>query len=164
MLSGSDFTAAQQAAWGAVTVIADRFKSADKYVFSLPMWNFSIPYKLKHYIDLLVQPGLTFSFSPDKGYSGLVTGKSAVAIYARAGAYGPGTGAEAYDDQSRYLKQVLGFIGITAVKGRLRRADRDEGRRRGRGEETGRGAGGDVLSAPDEEAARNWPETEDRVK
>jgi FMN-dependent NADH-azoreductase len=79
------------------------------------MWNFGIPYKLKHYIDLLVQPGLTFSFSPAEGYKGLVTGP-AVVVYARGGAYGPGTGAEAYDLQSGYMKQILGFIGITDVK------------------------------------------------
>jgi FMN-dependent NADH-azoreductase len=80
------------------------------------MWNFGIPYKLKHYIDLLVQPGLTFSFSPEAGYKGLVTGKPVVAIYARGGAYGPGSGGEGYDQQSSYLKQILGFIGFTDIK------------------------------------------------
>ena len=39
-----------------------------------------------------------------------------MAIYARAGAYGPGTGGEGYDLQSKYLKHILGFIGITDVK------------------------------------------------
>ena len=53
----------------------ERFKGADKYLFSLPMWNFGIPYKLKHYIDVLVQPTYTFSFSPKEGYKGLVTRK-----------------------------------------------------------------------------------------
>ena len=62
------------------------FKSADKYLVSLPMWNFSIPYKLKQYIDLLVHRGLTFSFTPEGGYKGLVTGKPLVAVYARGGA------------------------------------------------------------------------------
>jgi FMN-dependent NADH-azoreductase len=80
------------------------------------MWNFGIPYKLKHFIDVLVQPGLTFSFTPSEGYKGLVTGKPAVAIYARGGAYGPGSGAEGYDSQSAYLRQVLGFIGITGIQ------------------------------------------------
>ena len=96
--------------------IADHFKSADKYVVSLPMWNFGIPYKLKHYIDLLVQPGLTFGFTQEEGYKGLVTGKPLVAIYARGGAYGPGSGAEAADQQSAYLKQILGFIGFTHIQ------------------------------------------------
>ena len=116
VMHGQNPTGGQVAAWAAVTKITDHFKSADKFVFSLPMWNFGIPYKLKHYIDLLVQPGLTVGFSPDKGYWGMVTGKPAVAIYARGGAYGPGTGMEAYDLQSKYLKTILGFIGITDLK------------------------------------------------
>lgn len=116
VLHGLPHTPEQLQAWQAVARIADHFKSADKYVVSLPMWNFSIPYKLKHYIDLLVQPGLTFSFTPAEGYKGLVTGKSLLALYARGGAYGPGTGAEAYDQQSAYLKQILGFIGFTDIR------------------------------------------------
>src|SRR5208282_1338964 len=58
VMGGHAPTGAQQEAWAAVIRIADHFKSADKFVFSLPMWNFGIPYRLKHYIDLLVQPGL----------------------------------------------------------------------------------------------------------
>jgi FMN-dependent NADH-azoreductase len=116
VMSGQDFTAGQKQAWDAVTKIATDFKSADKFVFSLPMWNFGIPYRLKHYFDLLAQPGLTFGFAPDKGYFGLVTGKPAVAVYASGGVYSPGSGAEAYDLQSKYLRQLLGFLGITDVK------------------------------------------------
>jgi len=116
VLHGQKHTPEQLQAWQAVVKIADHFKSADKYLFSLPMWNFGIPYKLKHFIDVLLQPGLAFSFTPGEGYKGLITGKPAVAIYARGGAYGPGTGAEAYDQQSVYLKQVLGFIGFTDIK------------------------------------------------
>jgi FMN-dependent NADH-azoreductase len=115
-MHGQAHTAEQAQAWGNVVKVVDQFKAADKYVFSLPMWNFSIPYKLKHWIDVIVQPGLTVSFSPETGYKGLVTGKPAVAILARGGAYGPGTGAEAYDQQSTYLKQILGFIGLTDLK------------------------------------------------
>jgi FMN-dependent NADH-azoreductase len=116
ILNGQKFTSDEASAWQAVTKVADHFKSADKYLLSLPMWNFGIPYKLKHFIDVLVQPGLTFSFTPGEGYKGLVTGKPAVAIFARGGAYGPGSGAEGYDIQSKYLKQILGFIGITAIQ------------------------------------------------
>jgi FMN-dependent NADH-azoreductase len=116
IMTGNKFTSAQDEAWKAVVAVAEQFKSADKIVISVPMWNFSIPYKLKHYIDVLVQPGLAFSFSPDTGYKGLITGKPLVVIYARGGAYGPGSGAEGYDAQSPYLKQILGFIGFTDIK------------------------------------------------
>ena len=97
-------------AWKGVARIADHFKSADKYLVSLPMWNFGIPYKLKHYIDLLVQPGLTFGFTQDgTRYKGLITGKPMVIIYARGGAYGPGSGAEAADHQS-HLSQSRSLV------------------------------------------------------
>jgi len=115
ILSGQGHTPEQAAAWGAVVTVAEQFKAADKFVFSLPMWNFGIPYKLKHWIDVIAQPGLTFSFSPETGYTGLVTGKPALAVYARGGAFGPGTGLEAYDAQTTYLRQVLGFVGITGL-------------------------------------------------
>jgi FMN-dependent NADH-azoreductase len=116
ILNGQPHTQAQLDAWKAVVKTADHFKSADKYLFSLPMWNFSIPYVLKHYIDVLVQPGLTFSYSPSEGYKGLVTGKAAVAVYARGGAYSAGSGGEAFDKQSDYLRTILGFIGITDLQ------------------------------------------------
>jgi FMN-dependent NADH-azoreductase len=115
ILHGQAFTPEQANAWRAVEAVADRFKAADWYLFSLPMWNFGLPYVLKHYIDVLVQPGLTFTFSPEEGYKGLVTGKKAAIVYARGGAYGPGTGAEEYDLQSKALSGILGFIGITAL-------------------------------------------------
>jgi FMN-dependent NADH-azoreductase len=98
------------------SIWTDHFKSADKYLISLPMWNFSIPYKLKHYIDLIVHRGLTFSFTPGKGYKGLVTGKPLAAVYARGGAYSPGSGAESWDQQSKYLKHIFGFIGFTDIR------------------------------------------------
>ena len=116
VLHGKPQSPDQLRAWQTVTRIADHFKSADKYLVSLPMWNFGIPYKLKHYIDVLVQPGLTFISTPDGAFKGLVTGKPLLAIYARGGAYGPGSGAETYDLQSSYLKQILGFIGFTDIR------------------------------------------------
>jgi FMN-dependent NADH-azoreductase len=115
ILHGQPHTPEQAQAWHRVAAVIERFKSADWYLFSLPMWNFGVPYVLKHLIDVIVQPGLTFSFSPTEGYRGLVTGKKAVAVYARGGAYGSGTGAEAYDLQSKTLGGVLGFIGVTDV-------------------------------------------------
>jgi FMN-dependent NADH-azoreductase len=115
ILNGQQHTPDQAAAWKQVEAVIDRFKSADWYLFSLPMWNFGIPYVLKHLIDVIVQPGLTFSFSPTEGYKGLVTNKKGLVVYARGGAYGPGTGMEGYDLQSKTLSGILGFIGITDV-------------------------------------------------
>jgi FMN-dependent NADH-azoreductase len=115
ILHGQPHTSEQAKAWKGVETVIERFKSADGYLISLPMWNFGVPYVLKHFIDVIVQPGLTFSYSPAEGYKGLVTNKKAVIVYARGGAYGPGTGAEGYDLQSKTLGGILGFVGITDV-------------------------------------------------
>ncbi len=116
ILHGKQHTPDQKKAWEAVERVIDRFKGADKYLFSLPMWNFGIPYRLKHFFDVVVQPTYTFRFSPKEGYKGLVTGKPAVVVYARGGAYPPGSPEEAVDLQKRYMELVLGFIGFTDIR------------------------------------------------
>src|ERR1700676_1636539 len=113
VIHGQPHSPEQAKAWNRVEAVIERFKSADGYLFSLPMWNFGIPYVLKHLIDVIVQPGLTFSFSPDEGFKGLLTNRRAVAVYDRGGSYGPGSGAEGYDLQGKTLSGILGFIGIT---------------------------------------------------
>lgn len=115
ILHGEVHTEEEADAWKAVLAEIERFKGADKIVISSPMWNFGIPYRLKQYFDVIVQPGSTFSYSPDTGYSGLVTGKPAVLILARGGEYAPDTPGAAYDRQKPYLEGILGFIGFTDV-------------------------------------------------
>ncbi len=116
ILHGEAHTTAEKEAWRKVEEIIARFKGFDKYLFSLPMWNFGIPYILKHYIDIIIQPGYTFGYSPDTGYTGLVTGKPAALICARGGSYPPGTPGEAFDMQKRYMETILGFIGFTDIR------------------------------------------------
>ncbi|MBQ0723762.1 MAG: NAD(P)H-dependent oxidoreductase [Cycloclasticus sp.] len=113
-LHGQNPTDAEAAAWQQIASIAEHFKSADQYLISTPMWNFSIPYKLKHFIDVITQPELTFSFSPDTGFQGLVTGKPVTAIYSRGGEY-DNEAASGMDFQKPYLEMVLGFIGFKDI-------------------------------------------------
>ncbi|GAB7078488.1 FMN-dependent NADH-azoreductase [Megalodesulfovibrio paquesii] len=108
-------TADEREAWARVSCVADEFKAADRIVIATPMWNFSIPYRFKQYLDLLCQPGLTFTVTPEGQYQGLATGKKALCVFARGGAYPAGTPAEAYDFQSKYVLFILGFIGVTDV-------------------------------------------------
>ncbi len=115
ILHGETHTDAEATAWNSVEELFNQFDSADKFVFSLPMWNFGVPYKLKHYIDIITQPGLSFSFTPEDGYSGLVTGKPAAVIYARGGEYSSSEAAAGMDFQKRYLEMWLGFIGFTDI-------------------------------------------------
>ena len=105
-----------EAAWQPVVKTINHFKGFDKYVLSSPMWNFGVPYRLKQYIDVIVQPGLTFAFSPEKGYTGLVTGKPLMLILARGGVYQSGNPCETFDFQESYLRSVFGYIGFTDIR------------------------------------------------
>ena len=104
------------AAWKAVEMIIEEFKAADKYVFAIPMWNFHVPYRLKHYIDILLQPTYTFKVTEEGGYEGLVTGKPVFIAFSRGGQYEAGTPAEAYDFQTKYVMGILGFMGLTDIR------------------------------------------------
>ena len=115
ILHGKEFTDAQKTAWARVEEVIETFKSADKYLFAVPMWNFGIPYRLKQYLDILIQPTYTFSFSPETGYTGLVTDKPVAVVYARGGEYSEGEAA-AFDHQKSYFELVLGFIGFTDIR------------------------------------------------
>ena len=115
ILNGQPHTAEQRKAWQAIEAVIEDFKSADKYVLSVPMWNFGIPYRLKQYFDVIVQPGYTFSFSPSEGFKGLVTGKPIFVVLARGGEYASGTEAAALDFQKPYVEGILRFIGFTDI-------------------------------------------------
>ena len=81
VIAGTEATDNQKKEWAKVQSIFDDFADADYYVFSVPMWNFNIPYKLKHYIDIVTQPGMSWSYTPDEGYKGLMSGRTATVIY-----------------------------------------------------------------------------------
>lgn len=88
-------------------------KEADTILIGAPMHNFSISAALKAWIDQIVRAGVTFSVGP-QGYKGLLDpDKKVIVASARGGEY---TGDLAFlDQQTPYLKLILGFIGLTDV-------------------------------------------------
>ena len=105
----------RKTAWDQIVSITQRFASADDYLFTVPMWNGGIPYRLKLYIDIMTQPGLLFGFDPVTGYVGLLRGKRATAIYT-SGVYAPGVPpAFGVDFHSTYFDDWLRFIGISEI-------------------------------------------------
>jgi len=117
VIGGQDLTGLQKSAWEEIVSVADRFRSADRYVFSVPMWNGGIPYRLKQYIDIIHQPGLLWGLDPAAGYSGLLADRHATLVLT-SGAYGPPaftSPAFGEDHQSTYLRAWLNQAGITAI-------------------------------------------------
>jgi FMN-dependent NADH-azoreductase len=115
VIGGGTPVGAEADAWAAIVATFNRLNAADRYLFTVPMWNAGIPYVLKHYIDIITQPGLLFGFDPHVGYSGLLTGKKAAVIYS-SGVYAPGVSAAfGRDFHSAYFDDWLRFIGITDI-------------------------------------------------
>lgn len=92
------------------TLIAE-LKAADVLVLGLPFYNFGVPSMLKAYFDHIGRAQHTFKYT-DKGPVGLLTGKRAYVFATRGGQY-QGT---PLDTQTDYVRNFLGFIGITDVQ------------------------------------------------
>lgn len=109
------FTPEQLARWEALRAISRHFNSANKYVFSVPMWNFGIPYPLKHYIDVVTLPSENWTWSREKGYGTILTGKKALLVHASANVHEE-SGEYADDFQKPYMRRWLRFLGIDDVQ------------------------------------------------
>lgn len=115
--SGEAFDELPEAAKEKVAAINgfnDEFVQSDKYIFVTPLWNFSLPPKMKLYIDTLMITGKTFKYT-ESGPVGLLEGKKALHVHASGGIYSEGP-AKIMDFGNSYLKAVLGFMGVTDVQ------------------------------------------------
>ncbi|HKE67803.1 MAG TPA: NAD(P)H-dependent oxidoreductase [Nocardioidaceae bacterium] len=88
VFGGADPQGDSATAWRTARRTFERLAAADRYLFSVPTWNHTVPYILKQLIDVVSQPGMVFSFDPDAGYTGLLRGKPATVLYTGA-VWGP---------------------------------------------------------------------------
>lgn len=86
---------------------------ADIIVIGVPMYNFSIPSTLKSWIDHVVRAGATFKYA-ENGVEGLVKDKKVYLAIATGGVYSDGP-MKAGDFTEPYIKNILGFIGLTDI-------------------------------------------------
>ena len=88
-------------------------RAAERYVFAVPMHNFTVPAGFKAYLDHVIQPDETFTYDADGRQQGLLHGKKALIVTARGGYYH--TADPASDFQEPYLRKALAFIGVSDV-------------------------------------------------
>ena len=91
--------------------LIDELEAADTIVFSVPVYNFTIPATLKAWADLVARAGRTFRYTQN-GPEGLLTGKT---VYITAASGGTAIGSD-IDFMSPWLKFFLGFLGMTDVR------------------------------------------------
>ena len=59
-------TSGDEALFNPISRAANYINTVDVVMISCPMWNYSVPYPLKQWIDTVVQPGINFSDSGQK--------------------------------------------------------------------------------------------------
>jgi FMN-dependent NADH-azoreductase len=91
--------------------LTEELREADVIAIGLPFYNFGVPSTLKAYFDHVARAGVTFRYTP-QGAIGLLTGRKVYVFAARGGQYA-GT---ALDSQTPYVRQFLGFLGLTDVE------------------------------------------------
>lgn len=106
-----DRTTEQQAFVAESDALIEEIKQAEVIVIGLPMYNFGIPSTLKAYFDHIARAGVTFRYTSN-GPEGLLIGKKVYVFAARGGLYA-GT---PLDSQTGYVRNFLGFLGITEVE------------------------------------------------
>lgn len=112
-LFGDPVTPEHTAAWDPILQHIRDFDEADKIVLSSPMWNGSIPYKLKHYFDLIMQPKVTFSYDREKmQHYGLLRNRPVQLVLTRSSIM-PG---DFTDFQLPFLRFAFDFMGIRDVR------------------------------------------------
>jgi len=93
--------------------LIEELKAADLVIIGAPMYNFGMPSTLKAWFDHVLRARVTFQYS-EAGPEGLLKGKKAIVVEARAGLYSEGPAA-AMDSQEPHIRTLLGFMGITDV-------------------------------------------------
>ena len=104
-------TEAQSAALSLSDTLIEEIRAADVLVIGVPIYNFGVPTTLKAWVDHVARAGLTFRYT-ENGPEGLLHGKRAILAVASGGTE---AGSD-IDFASRYMRHVLGFIGITDVQ------------------------------------------------
>ncbi|KQZ64487.1 NAD(P)H-dependent oxidoreductase [Sphingopyxis sp. OPL5] len=101
----------QRAALALSDELIAELEAADTIVIGVPVYNFGIPAALKAWVDLIARARRTFRYT-ETGPEGLLKGKKAYLVVASGGVP---VGSD-YDFASRYMLQLLGFVGITDVQ------------------------------------------------
>ena len=89
--------------------------AADTILITTPIYNLSVPAALKAWIDQVVRVGRTFAFK-DGAFAGLLSGKNAIVVVTSGSDLRPSGPGGAFNHLEPYLRAVLGFMGISAVR------------------------------------------------
>ncbi|WP_341855261.1 NAD(P)H-dependent oxidoreductase [Brachybacterium sp. GPGPB12] len=100
----SHLTGAQQNKLALFDQYTKQFQSADLVVIANPLWNLSVPTRLKAWIDTICRAGVTFRYTAEGEAEGLVMDKTVVHLQASGGRFGQ------QDPASLYIAGMFQFL------------------------------------------------------
>lgn len=115
LLAGEAVAPETVARWEEMGRLARQLLAHDTWLITTPMWNFGVPYRLKHYIDLVTHPGMLFNVT-EEGVEGLAAGRTVIVIGAGALDVEGVPGLAVLDHQIAYLRHWLEFIGVNDIR------------------------------------------------
>ncbi len=117
-VSGEALSESEARVGAAVDALVERFRAADRIVVGVPMWNWSLPYKLKQLIDLVCQRGALFEFA-DGTYGPALSVPRGLVIGVRGQDHDAGfTGGRVSDADHHvgFVRFWLAAIGVARVE------------------------------------------------
>lgn len=116
LINGEPVDAAFEVQWAELRARVDHLLSFDLWLFSTPMWNLGLPYRLKHFLDLIIQPTMAFTNDASGAISCHGVDKVAVLIGASALDIRPEAPLAGLDFQLAHLAQCLKlYFGLSRV-------------------------------------------------
>ncbi|GAA4671129.1 NAD(P)H-dependent oxidoreductase [Frondihabitans cladoniiphilus] len=103
-------TPEQAAAAAVADELVDEFLGASAYLFTVPMYNYSMPSVFKAWLDQVSIVGRTMHVQ-----EGSAAGREALVVVPRGGSYGPGTPSDGLDFLLPTLEVALGSHGLGLV-------------------------------------------------
>lgn len=118
-LSGMVLMLEQVVVWWQIEWFVVLFYVVDKFLFGVLLWNFSILYKFKYLIDVILQKDVLFMFDV-VGFVGKLVGKKVVVVYVCGLVYqllGLLMLVVEFDLQCFYMEMWFRFVGVMDVIG-----------------------------------------------
>lgn len=111
-----NYTKEQQAVMKESEMILEEFLSADRYVFGIPMYGFTVPAIFKAYIEHLIRPGRTYAIENGQ-LKGLISKEKKMLIFTSRGAnYSINSPLATMDYHEPYIRAIFGSFGICDIQ------------------------------------------------
>jgi FMN-dependent NADH-azoreductase len=112
IVTGQSPSAEGIAAWEGINAYVQTFDESEVIVLSSPIWNFHVPWRLKLFFDVIVQPGMTFGFDENFQPFGMLRDRP-VRMFLTSSSTGPDSPV---NFQLPWLREIWSMMGLADLE------------------------------------------------